>query len=166
MNIWVYLIIASIVWETNFNDKKTEIKKLENYQIEIYKTDDGVTLKGNPQEEGFSSAWFYIPENVKISTYDTLFIKIKVLKNTVRLRYFLLSEDKRVYFLGIKYIPESENWQEIKIPLENVAPFYSSNFPWCLMPDKMPSMYLFIENQVPGKFLVKINRVKIKGGRK
>jgi len=164
MNIFVYLVITFILWETNFRDKKTEVRKLEDYEVEIYKTEDGIILKGNPEEEGFSSAWFYIPENVRISTCDTLFIKIKVLKNTLRLRYFLLSEDKRIYLLGIKYIPESERWQEIKIPLENLKPFYSSNFPWSLMPDKMPSMYLFIENQMPGKFLVKINTVKIKGG--
>jgi len=164
MSMFIYLIITFVIWETNFKDKKTEIKKLENYQIEIYKTEEGVILKGNPQEEGFSSAWFYIPENIRISTNDTLFIKIKVLKNTLRLRYFLLSEDKRVYLLGINYIPESENWQEIKIPLENVKPFYSSNFPWYLMPYKRPSMYVLIENQMPGKFLVKINSVKIKGG--
>ncbi len=162
MNV-VYLIIAFVVWVTNFKDKKLEIKQLENYKIEIHNTEQGIALKGDPEEQGFSSAWFYIPENIEISTNDTLSIKMKVIKNAVRLRYFLLSEDKRVYLLGIKYIYESKKWQEIEIPLEDSRPFYSSNFPWSLLPDKEPSMYIFVENQYPGEFYVKISSVKVKG---
>jgi hypothetical protein len=159
----ICVVISLVIWGTDFKDKKVELRQLESYKVAIYNTEQGIVLKGNPKEEGFSSAWFYIPENIKILPDDTLFIRIKVLKNTVRLRYFLLSEDKRVYLLGMKYIPESANWQEIEIPLINAKPFYSSNFPWSLLPDKKPSMYVFVENQNPGEFHVKISSVKVKG---
>lgn len=165
MNMVICLVTALVVWETNFKDKKVELRQFENYQVETHNTEQGIVLKGNPEEEGFSSAWFYIPENIKVLANDTLCLRMKVFKNTVRLRYFLLSEDKRVYLLGIKYIPESENWLEIGIPLIYAKPFYSSNFPWSLLPDKKPSMYIFIENQNPGEFHVKISSVKVKGKR-
>ncbi len=162
----IYFIMAIFVWEISFKDKKSEIKQLLNYKVEIHKKEEGILIKGEPEEEGSSSAWLYAPENIEISTNDTLIIKVKVLKNTLRLRYFLLSEDKRVYLLGIKYINESKEWKEIEIPLKDSKPFYSSNFPWSLLPDKKPSLYIFMENQYPGEFQVKISSVKVKGKRK
>lgn len=156
-------LINLILWKGDF--KSLNIRQLYDYTISIQVSDEGLILKGKPEDEGHSAAWLYLPENLKILSSDTLFIKIKVNKNTVRLRYFYLSEDERVYLLGIKYIESARDWQEIIIPLNCAKPFYSNNFPWSLVPDKKPSMYIFIENNYPGDFDVEIKNIKLKGWR-
>lgn len=156
-------LINLILWKNDF--KSLNVRQLYDYKISIQVSDERLILKGEPEDEGHSAAWLYLPENLKILSCDTLFIKIKVNKNTVRLRYFYLSEDKRVYLLGIKYIESSKDWQEILIPLDSAKPFYSNSFPWSLVPDKKPSMYIFIENDYPGNFDVEIKCIELKGER-
>ncbi len=163
MKIVEIFLINLILWKGDF--KSLAPRQLYDYKVLIHLTDDKLILKGNPKDEGFSAAWLYLPENLKILPSDTLFIKIKVNKNTVRLRYFYLSEDERVYLLGIKYIGSSKEWQEISIPLNSAKAFYS-NFPWSLLPRKKPSMYIFIENNYPGDFDVELKNVELRGIRR
>lgn len=154
------IILISFLW--TFKGRDLKLKQLKNYKVSIIHSENKTILRGFPSEEGLSTAWFFLPENIRINSSDTLIIKLKVNANTLRLRYFLLSEDKRIYKLGIKFIPATGKWEELKIPLDNLKNFYSSNFPWALVPDKKIPLYIFFENKAAGNFEIEIEHIKLK----
>ncbi|HIE05483.1 MAG TPA: hypothetical protein EYP58_01645 [bacterium (Candidatus Stahlbacteria)] len=153
--------LGTILWQEDFNRGVGNFAQLHEYEVKIEHKDGRVLFKGNPQFEGFSSAWMFIDDEIEFTKDDILRIRIKVNDNKVRLRYFYLTEEGRVYHAGQEYISRSENWQVITIPFVCAKPFYSSNFPWALTPKKKTPFFLFIENGLPGNFEVEIDQITI-----
>jgi len=157
----IVLILASaLIWQEDFTESISTMSQLYDYSVEIVHQEGIVRLKANPQFEGFASAWMYLDENLRFED-ATLRLRVKVNANTVRLRYFFRRETAKCYDAGEHTIEVSEGWQEISLPLESGRPFYGSEFPRALTPDKNPAMYIFIENAMPGYFEVELDRISI-----
>jgi len=162
MMVICILCAATVLWQADFNDGLGNFSQLYDYEVKMVHKEGKVILTANPRFEGFASAWLYVDEEVTFTRDDLLELKIKVDDNKVRFRYFYLAEEGRVYYAGEEYISRSRNWQNIMIPLVCARPFYSSNFPWSLTPDKKPPLFIFIENALPGSFEVEIDRISVK----
>jgi hypothetical protein len=165
IGVFLFIIGGVIIWEADLEDRN-RLAQLYNYEVKIENREGKIILKGSPPEQGHSTAWLYVPEHVKISTDDTLVIRLKVNRNVLRIRYFVFMEDKKVYSLGIKYVDRNKSWKNIEIPLNTGKPFYSSNVPFNLVPNHKPSLFLFFENNTKGDFEVKIDFIKVKGKRR
>jgi hypothetical protein len=154
-------VLTPVLWQEDFIDGIATMSQLYEYEIEISHLDGKVILNGNPQFEGFSSAWFYLDSEILFSENDILELKIKVNNNKMRLNYFYRKKGSPVYYAGEEIISASEDWQQIKLPLMCAKPFYSSNFPFALTPDKTPALYIFIDNLLPGTFNVEIDKISV-----
>lgn len=154
-------IFSSILWQEDFTDTTLVMSQLYNYSIDISRKEGKVFLKANPDSEGFAAAWFYVEEDIAFSPFDFLKLVIKVNANKARFRYFYRREGRKVYFRGEEVISRGEQWQKIKIPLKEAKPYYSSNYPYALTPNKNPCLFIFIDNELPGYFDVEIDSIYV-----
>lgn len=154
-------IFSSMLWQETFTDTTLTMSQLYDYYVDISSKEGKVFLKANPESEGFAAAWFYVDEDIAFGSFDVLKLVIKVNDNNARLRYLYRREGRKVYFGGEEIISHSEQWQEVEIPLGEAKPFYSSNYPYALTPDKNPCLYIFIDNKWPGYFDVEIDSIYV-----
>lgn len=157
-------LINSIIWQEDFIANLSTMKQLYEYTVDITHERGKVRLKGNPKKEGGSTAWFYLDDfdsKVEISDHDILEFTLKVKANTARIKYFYHREGFSSYKFGVKTIRSNNKNQTIKIPLKASKHFYSGNHPYALTPGKTPSLFIFIDNLVPGEFDVEIDRIAI-----
>ncbi|RKX71552.1 hypothetical protein DRP53_01090 [candidate division WOR-3 bacterium] len=160
--ILIGLICATtVLWQEEFDKGVGDFSQLHEYEVKIENRDGKLILTANPRFEGFASAWMAIDDKIEFTRDDILRLRIRVKDNKVRLRYFYLAEEGRVYYAEEEFISRSENWQVVTIPFICAKPFYSSNFPWALTPGKKTPFFLFIENALPGSFEVEIDRIEI-----
>lgn len=156
------LTFNTILWQEDFTNGPQTMSQLYDYTVDIsYCDSDRVVLQANPGLEGLSSAWFYLDEPIFFDDTDTLELLLKVSNNKARIKYFYLKKDYPVYLGGEVIISPDSEWQTIKIPFNSAKPFYSSNFPFALIPHKLPPLYIFIDNMLPGKFDVEIDRMSV-----
>ncbi len=157
-------LINSIIWQEDFTANLSTLNQLFDYEIEILQEKGSAHLLGDPKIEGGASAWYYIDEFDKKNEFnenDVLELRVKVNNNKLRLRYYYHKDGFASYKGGKKIISSNKNWQTIQIPLKNAKPFYSGNFPYALTPGKTPSLFIFIDNLLPGKFDVEIDRISV-----
>ena len=158
----IVLILAStLLWQEDFDDNVSTMSQLYDYNVEISHEDGKVIITARPQFEGFASAWLYVDGDVGFDAGDALELRIKVNVNTVRLRYFFRKKTCKQYHAGEYNIPAAEEWQTVQIPLDNATPFFGTEFPAALTPDRTPILYLFIENAMPGDFDVELDRIAV-----
>lgn len=161
MMVILLLTLTSVLWHEDFTVGTGGLSQLADYAVDISHRPGMAVLKAKPRFEGFASAWLAIDKGIVFTPDDVLKIRIRVNSNKVRIRYFYLDKDRRIYLEDERCIPHAEGWQDIEIPLRSATPFPSVNFPYLLMPDERPPMYLFIENLLPGDFEVEIDRVSV-----
>lgn len=162
MPLLVLFMFNAVVWQEDFTDGPQTLAQLFEYTIDISHQDSRVVLTGHPQFEGFSSAWFYLDRDLTFDESNVLEILLRVKCNKARINYFYRREDSPVYFGGEVCINPSDDWQTIAIPFKDSKAFYSSNFPFALTPGKLPALYLFIDNLLPGDFEVEIDRILVR----
>lgn len=162
MILFIFLLLCSpVLLHEDFTDTITTMSQLYDYSIDVSSKEGKVFLKATPHFEGFAVAWFYVDKDIVFTSEDVLELVIKVNDNKARLRYFCRIDGREVYFAGEEIISSNEQWQEIEIPFKEAKPFYSSNYPYALTPDKKPCLYIFIDNELPGNFDVEIDRVSV-----
>jgi hypothetical protein len=158
----IVLILAStLLWQEDFDNNVSTMSQLYDYNVDISHKDGKVTLTAHPQFEGFASAWLYVDGDVGFDAGDVMELRIKVNANAVRLRYFFRKNVCKQYHAGEYNIPAAEEWQTVEIALRDATPFFGTEFPAALTPDKTPTLYLFIENAVPGDFDVELDRISV-----
>jgi hypothetical protein len=155
--------LSSTLWQEEFADTTEVIRQLYDYSVEIASEEGIVSLKANPQFEGFAAAWFYVDEDIAFGCDDVLQVVIRVNDNAVRLRYFCRMDGCDVYFGGEITISQTEDWHKVEIPLRDAKPYYSSEYPYALTPGKKPCLYVFIDNELPGNYDVELDRISVSG---
>ncbi len=158
----VFFLVNAIVWQEDFTTARQTMAQLYEYTIDITQQDGKVILKGNPQFEGSSTAWFYLDKEMIFDNNDVLEIVLRVKCNRARINYFYRRKDSPVYFGGEVCIDAKDEWQRIEIPFRDARPCYSSNFPFALTPHKLPGLYLFVDNLLPGNFEVEIDKILVR----
>lgn len=153
--------ITSVLWHEDFTENMSTLSQLYDYTVDISHRDGKIFLQAHPRFEGFASAWLYVDEDITFCDDDRLELVIKVHDKKVRLKYFYRKEGRNVYFGGVKVIAPDTQWQKVEIPLKDARPFYSSNYPYALTPDKTPCLYIFITNELPGHFDVEIDWISV-----
>jgi hypothetical protein len=118
-------------------------------------------LNASPQYEGGASAWFHCDEDIRFGQHDVLTAVLRVNKNTARLRYFYYDKQRGVYCGGKEILRATDNVQTVEIPFAHAQPFYGSDFPYALTPGILPSLFIFIDNLLPGDFDVIIDRITV-----
>jgi len=156
-----FCIFSSILWQEDFTDTTLVMSQLYNYSINISHKEGKAFLIANPDSEGFAAAWFYVEEDIAFTPLDVLNLVLKVNANKARFKYFYRREGRKVYFRGEEIISPSEQWQKIEISLKETKPYYSSNYPYALTPNKNPCLYIFIDNELPGYFDVEIDSIYV-----
>lgn len=159
---FLYLFtVTTVLWQEDFTENMSTMSQLYDYTVDISHQDGKVFLKANPQFEGFSSAWFYVDEDLAFCDDDILELIVRVHDKKARLKYFYRKEGCSVYYGGVKVVAPDTQWQKVEIPLKDARPFYSSNYPSALTPDKTPCLYIFITNELPGNFDVEIDWMSV-----
>ncbi len=157
----ILFFAASILWQEDFAETTSGIHQLYDYHVEIAYEAGSITLRANPQFEGFASAWMYVDEEIALHDDDALVIRIRGDENTVRIRYFFRKQKCTSYYAGENTISVEDEWKDVVIPLKNAFLFSGTEFPAALTPDTNPVLYIFIENAMSGKFAVEINQISI-----
>ncbi len=163
--ILLCFVLSVLLWQEDFAEDISTMSQLYDYTVNITHENGRVYLKADPQSEGFASAWFYVDDNIVLSSENIVALDVKINDNKVRLRYFYRKRSRSVYFAGEEIIGPDSKWRRVTIPLEQAKPFYSSNFPYALTPNKSPALFLFIENALPGHFDVEVDRISILGAK-
>lgn len=159
--IFLSLLFGSVLWQEEFIDARLSVQQLNEYTVNIQLYNSCLYLKGNPEAEGSSCAWFYLDKDIKLTEDEILEIYIRVIGVNTRLKYFYEKQNSAVYWGSEVIVKASPEWQKIKLPLSEAKPFYSSNFPFALTPDRTPVLYLFIDNFTPGYFDTEIDYIAI-----
>lgn len=159
--IFLSLLFCTVLWQEDFVSDNLPVQQLYEYTVNIQLEDGNLHLKGNPEAEGFSCAWFFLDNGPQLNENNTIEIYIKVNGTETRLKYFYKKQGSPVYWGQEIVIQQGTDWQKIKIPLIQAKPFYSSNFPFALTPDKTPTLYFFIDNLTPGNFDTEIDYISI-----
>ena len=154
-------IISTLLWQDDFTETITPVKQLFNNTVDITYERGKVLLNAHPQNGDFASAWFSVDEDIILGDRDVLELVIKVNHNKVGLRYYCLKGGGGVYFFGERTICAQEAWQHVDIPIKEAKPLFGSDFPAALTPGKMPCLYIFIRNELPGNFDVEIDRIAL-----
>jgi len=153
-------IISTLLWQDDFTETITPVNQLFDNTIDITYERGKVLLNAHPQNGDFASAWFSVDEDIILSDRDILELVIKVNDNKVGLRYYCL-KGGGAYFFGERTISAHAAWQHVDIPIKEAKPWYGSDFPAALTPGKMPCLYIFIRNELPGNFDVEIDRIAL-----
>jgi len=165
MFILILITATAILWQEDFNSGTQVMKQLADYHVQIRYGDGRVLLRANPRFEGFSSSWLAAKGSFALKPDDLLKLRIRVSENTVRLRYFYYDHNQEIYLSGTEYIQKTEDWQKVEIPLRSATPFPSLKFPYLLIQDQRPPIYLFFENRDPGWLEVEIDQIVLVGSR-
>lgn len=159
--ILLNLLLGAILWQEDFINDNLPIQQLYEYTVNIQVKDGYLHLKGNPEAEGFSCTWFFLDNGLQFTGDHIIEIYLKVNGTETRLKYFYKKQGSPVYWGQEIVVQQSTAWQKIKIPLNQAKPFYSSDFPFALTPDKNPVLYLFIDNLTRGNFDTVIDYISI-----
>jgi len=153
--------ISSLLWQEDFTETTSPMNQLFDYTIDITHESGKVLLKAYPQCGDFASAWLSVDEDLTLGDEDVLELVMKVNYNEVGFRYYYLKGGGEVYFFGERTISAHTEWQHVEIPLKEAKPLYGSDFPAALTPGKMPCIYIFMRNELPGNFDVEIDRISV-----
>lgn len=159
-SIMIFLL-SPVIWQEDFTEGSSMLRQLYDYHIEIAENDGSIRLSGNPQFEGFASAWLYVDKDISFTDNDVLEIRIRDNGNAVRIRYFFLKENCGEYYAGENIVFLGDDWQNIEIELRYARPFFGTEFPAALTPGIKPALYLFIENAVSGNFDVELDHISV-----
>lgn len=159
--IFLCLLFGLVLWQNEFIDDRVSVQQLYEYTVNIQLNNGYLYLKGNPEAEGFSCAWFHLDKDIKLTGDEILEIYIRVLGVNTRLKYFYKRQNSAVYWGNEMIVKPDSEWQKISFPLNEAKPFYSSNFPFALTPGETPAFYLFIDNFMPGYFDTAIDYIAI-----
>ncbi len=154
-------ILSTLLWQEDFTESVSTVSQLFGHTVEITHKDGKVILQAHPQCGDFASAWLSVDKDLVINDDHTLELLIKVNDNQVGLRYYYRKGNGEVYFFGDYVVSADEQWQRVQIPLKAAKPLYGSDFPFALTPGKMPCLFLFIRNELPGNFDVEIDRISV-----
>ena len=122
------LILNSVLWQEDFTANLSTLKQLYEYTVEISHEKGKVRLKGDPDTEGGSSAWYYLDDHdykIEIGDNDILELTLNVKANTARIKYFYHREGFSSYKGGEKLVSSGKKAQKIRIPLKDSKHFYS-----------------------------------------
>ncbi len=159
--IFLSLLFGSIIWQEEFINNTLFVHQFNEYTVNIQLHNGCLYLKGNPEAEGFSCAWFYLDRDMQFTEEDILEIYIRVIGVNTRLKYFYKKKNSSVYWGKEIIVQPHPDWQKIKLPLNEAEPFYSSNFPFALTPGKTPALYFFIDNFASGNYETEIDYISI-----
>ncbi len=133
-----------------------EPKSLLPHLIPIDKKGIETTQDGYRQLNGFAlqpyrlKFSFYI-ENLPKECGDLLKIRVKGENKPLRFRILIKREDG-YYYHQIWEKKITKNEQTLTFYLKGGERIYSDAYPYSLVPDKKPDLFLFIENVSKGKF--------------
>ncbi|MCX7994446.1 MAG: hypothetical protein N3A65_01565 [candidate division WOR-3 bacterium] len=159
--VFAVFLFSTVLWQIDFLEDSPSFQQLYEYTINIQQEDGILHLTGNPDAEGFSSAWFYLDNGMQLKEDNIIEISMRVKGVATRLKYLYRKKGSAVYWGQEIIIEKSTQWQKIILPLQQAKPFYSSNFPFALTPDKTPVIYFFIDNLIPGNFDTEIDYISI-----
>ncbi|MEO0094657.1 MAG: hypothetical protein ABIL46_07490 [candidate division WOR-3 bacterium] len=159
--IFLNLLFNVVLWHEDFVNDNLSVQQLYEYTVDIRMEEGNLQLRGNPGAEGFSCAWFYLDDSIQLTEDDLIEMRIKVTGVETRLKYLYKKKGSPIYWGQEIIVYTDTDWQKIRIPLKQARPFYSSNFPFALTPDKTPTLYFFIDNFTPGNFDTKIDYISI-----
>lgn len=154
-------LACTIAGQIDFSTSLSTIQQLYEYQVDITREKGGVLLSSNPATEGGATAWFYVDEEVEIGMDDALVLTTSVTANNLRVKYLFFRENTQAYWGGIEIIEPQKGMQTITIPLKDAKPFYNGNYPFSLTPGKTPALFIFIDNELPGRFEAEINGISV-----
>ncbi len=161
----VPLILLSLVtWQADLSPGLTTLQAQPSYPVAIASQAGQWVLTANPSEEGWASAWMYQEKLGPIPQGAALKVTLRGNGRSLRLRYFYLGPDPGLYYSSTEYVKTDGKWQTVSLPLSQAGPFYSSNFPWAMVPDKRVEFFLFVENGEPGPFEVTLFRAALEKG--
>ncbi len=158
------LVGSTLIWEEDFTNDLATVRQLYNYTISIAHKKGAVSLQGSPQKEGGSTAWFYVDQSEKRGYFTkdhVLELNLTVPLNKARISYYYMLEGAAYYHGGQIIVEPKEESQTIEIPFAQAKPFYSGNFPYALTPNKVPALFVFIDNLEPGAFEVLVDRIAV-----
>jgi hypothetical protein len=140
-----------------------EQKSLSSYLIPIEKKGIETTKDGYIQLRGFAfqpyrlKFSFYI-ENLPEESGGLLKIEVKGENKPVRFRILALGKDG-YYYHQIWEKKVRKNGEVITFNLREGERIYSDAYPYSLVPEKKPDLFLFIENGSKGRFSLRITRL-------
>ncbi len=156
-----FFVMSTLIWQDDFTEMMTPINQLFDYTIDITHERGKILLQAHPQCGDFASAWLSVDEDLVLDDEDVLEVIIKVNDNEVGFRYYYLKGGGEVYFFGERTISAHAEWQHVDIPFKEAKPLYGSDFPAALTPGKLPCLYIFMRNELPGNFDVEIDRISL-----
>jgi hypothetical protein len=158
------LLLSLLGWQADLSPGMATLQGQPDYPAAVAHLNGQTVLTANPNEEGWASAWMYQEKIGKVPVGTELALTLKGNGRSLRLRYFYLGPDPGLYYSSTEYVKTDGQWQTVRLPLSQAGPFYSSNFPWAMVPDKRVEFYLFVENGEPGPFQVTLSRVALEKG--
>lgn len=162
--IAILLLLSLVGWQADLSPGLATLQGQPDYPVVVTQVSGKAFLTANPKEEGWASAWMYVEKLGQVPREASLALTLKGNGRSLRLRYFYLGPDPGLYYSSTEYVNTNGKWQTIRLPLTKSGPFFSSNFPWAMVPDKRVQLYLFIENGEPGPFEVTLSRVSLEKG--
>jgi hypothetical protein len=153
--------ITTVIWQEDFTQGPATMSQLYDYTVNISHEEGKVILKADPESENFSAAWFYVDQDLAFTDEDVLELVMKVENNEIRLRYFYRKENEKEYYSGVQIISPDAEYQKIELPLVEARPFFGTEYPASLTPEKQPCLYIFMSSDIRGGFDVEINWISV-----